>query len=91
MFGTRLHRKVEDGTEGQFSRFAIERRSALQTMAAGDKQPHKREDASMEMLKGKTICSLHFKVEDYDINIFGMMRPALKPTAVLSVFAVGPR
>ena len=36
------------------------------------------------MIKGKTICSLHFKLEDYDFNIFGMMRPTLKPTAVLS-------
>ena len=39
LFGTRLHRKVEVGTECKFSRFASERRSALQTMAAGDKQP----------------------------------------------------
>ena len=39
LFGIQLHRKVEVGTECKFSRFASERRSALQTMAAGDKQP----------------------------------------------------
>ena len=29
-------------------------------------------------------------LEDNDINLFGVMRHALKPTAVPSVFAVGP-
>ena len=28
------------------------------------------EDAGIEMIKGKTICSLHFKLEDYDIEYF---------------------
>ena len=35
------------------------------------------EDAGMEFIKGKTICSLHFKLEDYDVNLFRMMRHAL--------------
>ena len=48
------------------------------------------EDAGIEMIKGKTICSLHFKLEDYDRNVFGMTRHALKQTAVPSVFTVGP-
>ena len=48
------------------------------------------EDAGIEMIKGKTICSLHFKLEDYDRNLFGMTRHALKQTAVPSVFTVGP-
>ena len=42
------------------------------------------------MIKGKTICSLHFKLEDYVRNLFGMTRHALKQTAVPSVFTVGP-
>ena len=46
------------------------------------------EDAGIEMIKGKTICSLHFKLEDYDRNLFGMMRHALKQIAVPSVFTV---
>ncbi|CAL8357577.1 unnamed protein product [Arctogadus glacialis] len=44
----------------------------------------------MEIIKGKTICSLHFKLEDFDGRLFGKIRSALKPTAVPSVFAVGP-
>ena len=48
------------------------------------------EDAGIEMIKGKTICSLHFKLEDYDRNLFGMKRDALKQTSVPFVFTVGP-
>ena len=47
------------------------------------------EDAGIEMIKGQIICNLHFKLEDYDRNLFGMTRHALKQTAVPSVFTVG--
>ncbi|XP_059899463.1 uncharacterized protein LOC132451154 isoform X2 [Gadus macrocephalus] len=52
--------------------------------------PRVGEDTGMEIIKGKTICSLHFKLEDFDGRLFGKIRSALKPTAVPSVFAVGP-
>ena len=48
------------------------------------------EDSRIEMIKGKTICNLYFKLEDYDRNLFGMTRHTLKQTAVPSVFTVGP-
>ena len=48
------------------------------------------EDAGIEIVKGKTICSRHFKLEDYNRNLFGMMRDALKQTSVPSVFPAAP-
>jgi|UniRef100_A0A8C5B559 hypothetical protein len=52
--------------------------------------PRVGEDTGKEIIKGKTICSLHFKLEDFDGRLFGKIRSALKPTAVPCVFAVGP-
>uniref|UniRef100_A0A8C5AMZ6 THAP-type domain-containing protein n=1 Tax=Gadus morhua TaxID=8049 RepID=A0A8C5AMZ6_GADMO len=47
--------------------------------------PRVGEDTGKEIIKGKTICSLHFKLEDFDGRLFGKIRSALKPTAVPSV------
>uniref|UniRef100_A0A8C5AYI2 THAP-type domain-containing protein n=1 Tax=Gadus morhua TaxID=8049 RepID=A0A8C5AYI2_GADMO len=46
--------------------------------------PRVGEDTGKEIIKGKTICSLHFKLEDFDGRLFGKIRSALKPTAVPS-------
>ena len=46
--------------------------------------------ARLTLIQFKVLFSVHFKLEDYDRNLFGMRRDALKQTSVPSVFTVGP-
>ncbi|XP_063063868.1 zinc finger protein 436-like [Engraulis encrasicolus] len=43
------------------------------------------EDTAIEALKNLTVCSLHFKPEDFEPNPLGVKRPALVKTAVPSI------
>ncbi|XP_065114772.1 uncharacterized protein [Paramisgurnus dabryanus] len=44
------------------------------------------EDTGAVNLKHMTVCSLHFKPEDWELNVLGMKRNALKDTAIPSIF-----
>ncbi|XP_039541085.1 uncharacterized protein LOC120488418 isoform X2 [Pimephales promelas] len=46
----------------------------------------KTKNTAMEDLKNKKVCSLHFKKEDFELNVLGMKRVALLNTAIPSVF-----
>ncbi len=48
------------------------------------------EDAEMETLKTHRICSLHFKQEDFEVNVLGIKRIALKEIAIPSIFTFNP-
>uniref|UniRef100_A0A3Q3L5G3 THAP domain-containing protein 1 n=1 Tax=Labrus bergylta TaxID=56723 RepID=A0A3Q3L5G3_9LABR len=43
-------------------------------------------DTEMKQLKNHRICSLHFKQEDFELNVLGMRKTALKDTAIPSIF-----
>ncbi|KAM4527778.1 uncharacterized protein PAE49_024480 isoform 1-T2 [Odontesthes bonariensis] len=43
------------------------------------------EDTAIEALKNLTVCSLHFKPEDFEPNPLGVKRPALVKTAIPSI------
>lgn len=43
------------------------------------------EDVELDKLRIRRICSLHFRPEDFELNVLGMKRAALKETAVPSV------
>ncbi len=44
----------------------------------------------MEKLKTQRICILHFKLEDFDLNVLGIKRTARKETAYLPIFTFNP-
>lgn len=46
------------------------------------------EDTTLEALKNQTVCSLHFKLEDFEPNPLGLKRPALLKNAIPSVFSL---
>ncbi|XP_035863125.1 THAP domain-containing protein 1 A-like [Sander lucioperca] len=48
--------------------------------------PKFRGDTNMEKMKNLRVCSRHFKLEDYEPNVLGMKRIALKDTAIPSIF-----
>ena len=50
------------------------------------KHPKFGEGTAGEDLMGKRVCSLHFNKEDFELNVLGMKRTALKDTAIPSVF-----
>ncbi|XP_060915066.1 zinc finger MYM-type protein 4-like isoform X1 [Labrus mixtus] len=43
-------------------------------------------DTEMKQLKNHRVCSLHFKQEDFELNVLGMRKTALKDTAIPSIF-----
>lgn len=43
------------------------------------------EGVELDKLRIQRICSLHFKPEDFELNVLGMKRAALRETAVPSV------
>jgi hypothetical protein len=45
------------------------------------------EVTAMEAVKQKKVCSVHFKPEDFKVNVLGMKRDALLNTAIPSIFA----
>ncbi|XP_073720268.1 uncharacterized protein [Misgurnus anguillicaudatus] len=45
-----------------------------------------REDTDAVHLKNLTVCSRHFKLDDWELNVLGMKRTALKDTAIPSIF-----
>ena len=46
------------------------------------------EDTAIEAVKNQTVCSLHFKPEDFEPNPLGVKRPALVKTAIPSTFII---